>query len=811
MKIISLKLKGYKRFALSVNKEIDVIVKEKMVVILGHNGSGKSSLLKELSPLPSNKNDYEQGGYKVIEVEYLGNVYILSSVFETISGKYSFIKNGAEQNPGYTQTTYKELVRSEFRLDSNTFDVLINETSFKYMSLQDRKAWLMRISDNDISFALNFYSKTREQLRDSQGALKIARTKVVQERAKLVDKEEKKHINELISTGNDLIDHLLSQRDNSVYNLSDIEKEIAGLQSSIEKEQQRLSFNLKTSSKSLKLPGLDSIDRTIQNLEADTRVDLSLLKEKTDRIERIQKEVDVFNKTKVKSIDDTLERKNDIQKEIDELVSSREFDIDITNSKETLTSFYTISTNLSEIWTDMPGDPDRVFNNDFYYNTGMKKKEVDKSLENKEKEQHILLNRKETLEDNKKNSHVICPQCNYGWYLKYKDSDYQEVISRLVALGKEREELLKLSEELDESLQTCKKRLDYLEELRTISSKWVILNPIWKVLKNNESLYTNPSDLLLVIKDIEEELKKLVLLENLRTEMSDIDEVLRLLEKDKTKSLDYLNKDHSQLEKELYNLDKKIKERNRKLESLKRTRSQMVSISELKESLENSMKSLENKTKELISYRRRELIDKNIKEVKLFISEKENILSKQNMQGAVVDSLDSNIEELEDKIVYYKAIEKAMSPKEGLIAKSLTGFINSFILQVNSFIKKIWTYPLELNLFEFSDNIDIDYKFRVTVNEKIVVSDISKLSSAQKEIVDLAIRLVSMKYLGMEDYPLFLDEFASRMDKNHRKAAFFTISNLLSTSNFSNIFIISHYEEQYGSLVNAQLVNLSSE
>jgi hypothetical protein len=66
-----------------------------------------------------------------------------------------------------------------------------------------------------------------------------------------------------------------------------------------------------------------------------------------------------------------------------------------------------------------------------------------------------------------------------------------------------------------------------------------------------------------------------------------------------------------------------------------------------------------------------------------------------------------------------------------------------------------------------------------------------------------------MKYLKITDYPLYLDEFAAKMDANHRKAAFYTISNLLLNSNFSQIYLINHYQDQHGSLKNAQIVDLA--
>ena len=76
-----------------------------------------------------------------------------------------------------------------------------------------------------------------------------------------------------------------------------------------------------------------------------------------------------------------------------------------------------------------------------------------------------------------------------------------------------------------------------------------------------------------------------------------------------------------------------------------------------------------------------------------------------------------------------------------------------------------------------------------------------------QEIVDLAYKIVFMKYMGLSDSPLILDEFGRTMDATHRDTAYNIIDRVFS-SNFNQIFLVSHFESMYGRFVNADLVQL---
>jgi hypothetical protein len=126
---------------------------------------------------------------------------------------------------------------------------------------------------------------------------------------------------------------------------------------------------------------------------------------------------------------------------------------------------------------------------------------------------------------------------------------------------------------------------------------------------------------------------------------------------------------------------------------------------------------------------------------------------------------------------------------------------------MNSFIKKVWLYPLVIQSCkpELDNEVELDYKFKLVVNDSDPVSDIKMGSAAMKEIINLAFKLVAMKYLNITNSPLFLDEFGRTMDSAHRISAFKAVTDVLLNSDYSQIFMVSHYSESYGSLTNSEI------
>ena len=114
---------------------------------------------------------------------------------------------------------------------------------------------------------------------------------------------------------------------------------------------------------------------------------------------------------------------------------------------------------------------------------------------------------------------------------------------------------------------------------------------------------------------------------------------------------------------------------------------------------------------------------------------------------------------------------------------------------------------MELLPCEIDSDSDLNYKFKVKVNHDEIIEDVSKLSSSMQEIVNLAFKIVFVKYLGLANYPLILDEFGRTMDAEHRQTAYDIIDRVLS-HNFNQIILVCHFESMYSRFVNADFLEL---
>lgn len=76
------------------------------------------------------------------------------------------------------------------------------------------------------------------------------------------------------------------------------------------------------------------------------------------------------------------------------------------------------------------------------------------------------------------------------------------------------------------------------------------------------------------------------------------------------------------------------------------------------------------------------------------------------------------------------------------------------------------------------------------------------------EIVNLAFKLTGMLYLGLTDYPLYLDELGAAFDEQHRINVMNFVKQLMEVNQHSQMFLISHYAASWGVFTGAQVLVL---
>jgi len=172
-----------------------------------------------------------------------------------------------------------------------------------------------------------------------------------------------------------------------------------------------------------------------------------------------------------------------------------------------------------------------------------------------------------------------------------------------------------------------------------------------------------------------------------------------------------------------------------------------------------------------------------------------------------IDRYKKEIDELQENVKVLELAIKELCPKTGLIAKSVSSFLNTIISNVNDTVDRIWDYKMVLKEIDVG-NDPLNYKFKVAVEDTLEVADISVISSGMEEIIDIAFKQVLYRLLGFDGYPFFLDEAGAKLDSLHRGKYFQMLTNFISNSNYGQIFMITHIDTSIATYREVEVIEL---
>ena len=163
MKLLRLKLKNFISVYVTMNrKEIDIDFtkcKNNIILLVGANGSGKTSLLSNMQPFPSlgtldlrNSQDLileGEDGYKLIEYQSGKDIYKIEHHYLWNNGRRKtscYIKlNGKELNPSGLVGSFNDIIKMYFQLDSSFLKMIRlgpNVTDIIKMKTTERKEYI---------------------------------------------------------------------------------------------------------------------------------------------------------------------------------------------------------------------------------------------------------------------------------------------------------------------------------------------------------------------------------------------------------------------------------------------------------------------------------------------------------------------------------------------------------------------------------------------------------------------------------------------------------------------------------------------
>ena len=809
MQYLSITLRKYKRLALSHIEEIKITPFNKIQLLLGTNGSGKSSLLSQITPLPASHQDYHKGGYKIIEILHNNSRYELKSLFTLEGNRYHFIKDGVELNDGLTATTFRELVKQQFRVTQDVQDVLTGATTFSAMSVADRRSWLTRISDCDYTYAIQYFSRLKERHRDMIGAIKLQQARLVQEKSKLLTSEEEDKVRYEMDILNSYFETLLSRKSPIKTSVADIRTSIETLEADIVglvrdyRSFHRVFGNLEGYTNK---EGMESDLIESRAHERNLELQIQKLCEVIESQDTILESLKNVNVTDIGDIDARIDRELN---EVSTLKSQYRLGLYFSDPQSALNSINSVSDNLSYLSIELVENSDKRFSRDNYIEALEKAKALEVKQNSLLQKQTVAEAKIKELEHFRDHNKLECPKCSHVWSKGFDSIQYSMAIDNLSAVRLELAQCVLDLETANRHTETIRAYLEVYRTYVNISKSFTDLNPLWSYLTDNSIIFNDPRKIIQVVETVKGDLSIAIKVDSAEKRLKESMSIKQALRNSQESNVASFIAHGESLHAQLYELNAQLqiaKQKCARLISYREAVKQMESIS-LK--LQSHSGQVESKTQELLEAQRMQALNEAIQLVQIELSNREQMIAKADVQHGIINSIQEQILDLTENAKLLKIALDELSPSQGLIAKGLTGFINHFVAQMNLFIKNVWLYPMELMpiLPDEDDGVELDYKFQISINGETVdtVPDISKGSAGMREIIDLAFKVVSMMYLGLEKAPLILDEFGSKLDAAHRQSVQVGISNMINTCNFSQIFIVSHYENAYGSLKNADV------
>lgn len=804
MKIIHLKLHLFSLLHLANIKTIEINPKSKTQVFLGSNGSGKSVLFSEHSPLPPDKDHFEKDGFKYIEILHKNNLYKLKCHFSD-TATYSFIKNDVEQNPSLKITTYKELCKTEFGITPDIHELMTGKINFDQLDLKQRKNWITRISKIDYDYAFSYYKKLQERTRDVQGAIKNINSKLIQEKGKSISNKE----------------------------MEDIEEKVKFLYSKLEeyrayKKNPKASINQIISARNELLKNISNACKDLLKLKTYLTSSIETVKEKRQTlsmeesstktmIDYLMKKIDSASKEmqSIKSHLETNELLGDIERNsLVEAVMAKQLSLDylkdanIPDVKKAQDNLKSCLSDIEFFLLEMKEYAEGRISHESYTEAKAKETSYKSRLEGIDAVARIYLKEIEYIEKHEHDDPLKCPNCMHSWNPNYNQQVLDEKKKKLNSLNEKKKELEDLERNIREEVKFIETERHLRSNFSAYISTYPDLNWYWN-LYSKFKLMSAPKTALEVTYRVLEELKTVSEIHSLKKQLDAIKEKDSRSKEELKNKFEHLENEIKKNEQECRTHWDKLTFTKQELEKTNTIIKAHDRYLQLKEEVRSLLSKHKTYVEISLDHMRNAYLNECIDLLQKEIHASEQKLLKARNIHHVVQTLEEEISELENKHVVLKKACIALSPDKGLIAKGLKGFLDHFLPQVNSFIEQVWLYPMKIVVKENHEKgVEMDYKFQVVVKDAKPIEDISLVSKGMKEMINLAFRLASMPYLGLEDGCVFLDEYGANLDAKHKLSAYKVTKTLMESENYSQIYIASHFSEGYGELSNADFTVL---
>lgn len=785
--------------------------KERIQLVLGTNGSGKSSLMRELTPLPALSEHYEKTGHKKIVISHKGHMYNLESYFSP-QQHHRFEKDGVNLNAELgTLAVQRELVKQEFGITQELHDIMTGEEKFTRMPPNMRRHLFTKLSETDLTFAIQTYNKLREKHRDILGALKLAKKQLVHEATKKVSEEDVLRLRSSIDAMVEKLNALYALRNDEKRLPDEIHLEQSDLLSDIQKSCRQFIVQSRYF-KGKKIQSPEDIQQQIQQEREELAAAQAVYASLGEEHARLHETYTAYSKTGAVGISELLKGKSEKEQQRYHLVRQKIFISSFQNAQEASTALASCYETLTHCFSELPKNENKQYSQIRLQELQIQEKNIKEKIQVLDKKATELRHHKSHMEAIEKNdAHVVCPKCSHSWLPGYSEKKLQQYTQDLERVVSELEAENKKLKDLSENIESVYQYGELFRSYSRCVKMYPSLNPLWDHLQETQMVYLNPRQVLFQIEAARQQIQIDQDIARIDKEIREQNDLLALAQKAKEIDIGRVKTRLEEVEERMGILASDLRQRSQKITELTQDKSRLEELLKIAQSIQNSQDCFDRGLMDLARSLSNEAVNELLKSIQLQLSEKQRALNDIQMHQGIIDNLQKTVDDLTKQERVYHHLSSELSPTEGLIAESLLGFIRVFVSKMNQLIQKSWAYRMEIqDCSTEADSADLDYKFPIKIgNNETPAKDVSKTSTGQEEMINLAFRIVAMMYAGLSDSWLILDEFGSAMDENHREKAVTMIKTLLEQLPFSQMFMVSHYAGQYMAFQNAEICVLN--
>lgn len=788
MKIIYIKLVGFKRFPILESTTFEHHFSSKITQISGCNGSGKTSLVNELTPLPSDKSSFDKNGYKEIHIEKDKSLYKLISDFRD-GVKYSFIVDGEELNVANLVTAQRELVYEHFRITKLTHDLQVGVESFTNMSTVSRKKLFSAITHTNIDTVINGYNQLKEQLRTNELLLKTKSIAYQTEEAKLTDSHRYATILDTISRTRTHIEDLLVTR------------------GEISKYSSTTSDTVYDDYMGLKAAISDLYDKYYIYLVSYPKDDLERIKLKhTTELSLLDYQLkEIYSTIEVKQDNRRnmeLLKGNDLatlQTQYDETISKINSHLNtlqyLTKDSDTIevqSAIMSLDTTMPDICSSIALNPkvndSRLYTRDRYDNLMLENSTLLEKLTKLTTEELSIVK----ITEDYKDKTATCPSCSHRWPLTAAMQSSCDHTTDLSSILEQKQDIRLKLERIDKELSSIREYFTLYKSYSTLRSSTLnALKGVWLEIDNNEYIFNDPIKIPKLINSCALDVYSLLEVQSLKLSANDIGKRIELL-KNTPMDVD-LEAEIDSLVLELRVIQERRDECNATLSNILLAEKIYIQLEKYNVQLDKGTKTLQSHNLSKLSNNLLNIVNTELTKQKVLLLEAERELNQHDSIQYTLGQYRTDLEATKENIRVLDIVLNELSPKNGLIAKSVSSFLNLIVQHVNATIASVWEYKMVLKPIDVETD-SLDYKFKVEVEDKLTVPDVSKASRGMRESIDLAFKLVLYRLLALDHYPIIFDELAANMDSVHTNNISKLIQTLANSERFSQLFIITHKE-----------------